>query len=146
VKVCSKCKQSKALAEFYKKKTAKDGLNSHCMDCVDSYSRNHYRNNKEKVLSRSNAWAKSHPVSRKFTRLKNLYGVTREQYDKIFEVQAGCCKLCGISQTELKKTLVIDHNHKTGRIRGLLCNPCNAALGLFKENAETLKKAVEYVI
>ena len=66
-------------------------------------------------------------------------------YQQLFNEQAGCCKLCGVHQTELKKALYVDHNHTTGKIRGLLCNNCNSAIGLFKENTTVLQKAIEYL-
>lgn len=59
--------------------------------------------------------------------LKQLYGVTLEQYDKMFEQQDGKCAIC--NQSELGYRLCIDHDHKTGRVRGLLCHGCNLSLG-----------------
>lgn len=59
--------------------------------------------------------------------LKKLYGVTLEQYDKMFVAQSGQCAICG--QSELGYRLCVDHNHKTGAVRGLLCHGCNLSLG-----------------
>lgn len=53
------------------------------------------------------------------------------------------CEICG--EKENKKKLCIDHNHETGELRGILCSKCNSALGLFKDNIENLKKAIEYL-
>lgn len=77
--------------------------------------------------------------------LKNKYGITPEEYNKLFEEQEGKCKTCGIHQTELKYRLCVDHNHKTGEVRGLLCSHCNLCIGHSKENIETLSKIILYL-
>jgi hypothetical protein len=56
------------------------------------------------------------------------------------------CKLCGVHQSDLKVSLAVDHNHNTGKIRGLLCMTCNRALGLFKDSPELLEKAKQYIL
>lgn len=63
----------------------------------------------------------------------------------MFEEQAGCCKICKRHQSEFKKRLDFDHCHETGKSRGLLCNQCNQALGLMKDNKENIKAMLEYV-
>lgn len=71
------------------------------------------------------------------------FGITSTQYHEILRQQDGCCKLCGITFGTVKPN--IDHDHKTGRIRGLLCSFCNRGLGLFKDNSEVLHSAALYV-
>lgn len=73
------------------------------------------------------------------------YGITSKEYNEMFNKQEGCCKLCKTHQSDLKAKLNIDHNHMTDEVRGLLCNQCNQALGLIKENPSTLKNMLEYV-
>ena len=80
------------------------------------------------------------------------YGLTLEQYTAMVEYQDHKCKICGIHETDnaLDKTgnpkrLSIEHDHETGQIRGLLCNPCNTALGSFKDNVESLQRAILYL-
>lgn len=68
---------------------------------------------------------------RETSRLKHRYNLSKEDWDRMFEKQNGCCAICGKHQSEFAKTLGIDHNHQTGKIRGLLCYNCNRALGLF---------------
>jgi len=75
--------------------------------------------------------------SRKALRLKH------PEYDKMFLKQKGRCKICG--ERVKKYRLSLDHCHKTGKIRGLLCNNCNLALGNFKDNVRFLKKAIKYL-
>ncbi len=76
-------------------------------------------------------------------RLKNLYGISLEEF-RDMEIQSnGRCAICGNNYTA--KGPIIDHNHETGKIRGLLCVKCNVMLGLVGENIETLKKAIDYL-
>lgn len=73
-------------------------------------------------------------------RLQQLYGISTEIYDQIFETQGGKCLICG-EATEL----VVDHDHNTGKVRGLLCNFCNVGLGNYLDNPELLKNAIRYL-
>lgn len=73
------------------------------------------------------------------------YGLSLNDYNQMFKEQNGCCAICLKHQSELKTKLNVDHNHLTGEIRKLLCNQCNQALGLVKENKDTLKRMLEYV-
>lgn len=74
------------------------------------------------------------------------YGMTLEDYDKMFVAQNGQCAICQKHQSELKHTLVVDHNHKTGKIRGLLCNRCNTLLGHIEhDRGEWEIRALEYI-
>jgi hypothetical protein len=75
-------------------------------------------------------------------RLKSRYGITPEDYDQMLKEQNGVCAICKVRK---KEKLHIDHDHKTGRVRGLLCGACNRALGLLKDNTDFLNKAIEYL-
>ena len=77
--------------------------------------------------------------------LKRRYGSTLDEWNQMFDDQAGCCVICKKHQSELKKRLSVDHNHDTGEIRKLLCSNCNTAIGLFYENTEILLNAIEYL-
>jgi len=72
-------------------------------------------------------------------------GCTPEMYDKKYTEQEGCCKICKRHRDEFKASLAADHCHKTGKIRGLLCASCNRALGLFRDNTESLMEAIKYL-
>ncbi len=78
-------------------------------------------------------------------KLKEKYGITPKDYNDMYVKQNGCCKICGTHQTELKHILVVDHNHDTGNVRGLLCRSCNVGLGHFKDNKDLLKIAIQYL-
>lgn len=71
-------------------------------------------------------------------------GATQQIYDELYKAQRGCCAIC--SEPEEKFSwLCIDHDHTTGRIRGLLCPNCNRGIGLLKDSAELLQKAQHYL-
>ena len=63
----------------------------------------------------------------------------------MFDEQGGRCKICGVHQSEIKRSLCVDHDHETGKVRGLLCGKCNTAIGLFGDNRELVKLAFEYL-
>jgi hypothetical protein len=71
--------------------------------------------------------------------------ITFEQYNTLLKEQNFKCKICGLPQSNFKQRLCVDHDHNTGKIRGLLCHKCNRALGFFKDNTEFLQKALEYL-
>jgi hypothetical protein len=73
------------------------------------------------------------------------YGITMEQYNKLFQDQKGCCAICGVHQAEQNRRLHIDHCHETGVVRGLLCGNCNLALGHLKDSVEVIEKALVYM-
>ena len=73
------------------------------------------------------------------------YDMTVEQYQQMFDDQCGRCKICETHQSELNSPLNIDHCHKIGTIRGLLCVNCNHGLGCYKDSKELLLKAIEYL-
>jgi len=78
--------------------------------------------------------------------LKKKYGITNAQYQILSEIQNGLCAICGrVSRRKHGTELVVDHSHETGRVRGLLCNECNAALGFVQENVAILEKMIAYV-
>lgn len=68
-----------------------------------------------------------------------------KEYDDFFNKQNGKCAICKISADECTTLLAVDHDHKTGRVRGLLCKPCNFALGIFKDKIDVLNEAIKYL-
>ena len=71
------------------------------------------------------------------------FGMSKEDYDIMFAKQGGLCAIC--SHPPTKKYFSVDHNHTTGNVRALLCNNCNAMIGLAKEKTETLQNAISYI-
>jgi 5-methylcytosine-specific restriction endonuclease McrA len=73
------------------------------------------------------------------------FNITLEDYNKMFAEQEGCCAICNKHQSEFDKALAIDHDHKSGEVRGLLCMPCNTALGKFRDDTNLLQSAIRYL-
>lgn len=136
MKKCSKCREYKELLDFSKDKYKSDGLYSSCRDC------NNFLNNSKERRERSKN-PKYKLIQRKY-KLKK-FGITLEYYEQMIKEQNNCCAICKTSQEKLTKLLSIDHDHKTGKVRGLLCGKCNRALGYFNDNIKTIEKAIEYV-
>lgn len=104
--------------------------------------------NPEKLKEQNKRYADSNPLTpihRKNGQLKRNYGITIEDFNKMFDEQLGHCAICGKHQTELGQSLCVDHNHDTGKVRGLLCINCNAGLGNFKDDSELVFRALEYL-
>ncbi len=82
--------------------------------------------------------------------LKKTYGITLEQYNETHQAQGGVCAICGKRETAKNqygiKQLSVDHNHKTGEVRGLLCLKCNFAIGYVDDNPATLIEAARYLM
>lgn len=75
--------------------------------------------------------------------LRKKFGLSLEDYDAMMTKQDNRCAICGSYQTY--KKLAVDHDHKTGKVRGLLCNDCNIGIGYLKDNEQTLENAIEYL-
>ena len=120
-KYCSKCKIVKPLFEFNIKSNGRKLAQSHCIECDN-------KKNKENGIFRD-------------------FGITLKDYDKMLEKQNGGCKICGTKEIGHKRQgrFCVDHNHKTGKIRGLLCTNCNRLLGAAKDDIEILTKAITYL-
>ncbi len=76
-------------------------------------------------------------------KLKYSHGMTLEEYNLLKRTQKGLCAICG--RKDRDRRLTVDHDHGSQKKRGLLCNKCNRALGLFRDDLEILKKAVLYL-
>lgn len=77
------------------------------------------------------------------SRLKERYGITEEEYYQMALEQGYRCKIC--NKEQVTRRFCVDHCHKTGRVRGLLCSSCNKMLGLAKDNQEILHQAIFYL-
>lgn len=138
-KVCTKCKKKKPLSEFYKAKNTKDGLRYVCKPCQLETNRKYYPNRNKK----------QHILNNRKSVLKTRFGLTLEQYDKMFEQQDGRCAICNgievVTYKRVLKRLCVDHSHKTGKVRKLLCDRCNRALGVVDDNIDLLKGLIKYL-
>jgi hypothetical protein len=73
------------------------------------------------------------------------YGLTKSTYDAMFVAQNGVCKICNCPEIRPNWSLPVDHDHNTGKVRGLLCANCNAAIGLMKDSPDRLRSAAQYL-
>jgi hypothetical protein len=109
---------------------------------------NYFKTESRRIKNRKSAvrWyyqnkEKSKENSRK-RKLVKVFGISSETYNALFDSQNGLCAICGKSST---KRLAVDHNHTTGKVRGLLCHRCNTSLGLLDEDLNSIKKMLEYL-
>ena len=122
-KICKDCQTEKPVSEFYKQVQSKNSYQSYCKSC-------HYARTKEPA---------------KWAQIKKLYGIDRADYEQMMKEQRGVCKICGTTEADHRKFLSVDHDHKTGQVRGLLCHSCNIGLGKFRDNENLLKLAIVYL-
>lgn len=138
MKTCGRCEETKPVSDFYKHGRSKDGLRSECKPCGQLSHAEWRASNKSAVRL---SWKKA--SLRKYYR--QTYGLEVEERQDLFDKANRQCQLCEIPESELAIGLVIDHDHHTGTIRGVLCGSCNSALGLFKENVSVMLKAIGYI-
>lgn len=115
-----------------------------CMQCAKVRREAKYRRTKDKVFAETKAWALANPDKKaaisERSRLKK-YGMTPQQHQAILEEQKGLCRIC----KETLGRVHIDHDHKTGAVRGLLCHKCNVGLGHFRDDPALLREAAIYL-
>jgi hypothetical protein len=137
-KECTKCKTTKELNEFYTDARRKQGVTSWCRECWREYE----RLRRERLGFRG----------RKNRKLKHMYGISIQEYTAMLKQQDGVCAICGKKETTINaknskvQKLCVDHDHITGKVRGLLCTACNKALGLLNDDPSKVIKAHEYLI
>lgn len=145
---CNKCGLDKPHDEFYPRRDTKFGWSRICKACdkvrghakyekfKDKYAKNHasyYRKNKQYHIDYC-----------RDRRYRYKFGIGIAEYNELLEKQNGVCLIC--LKPPGKRNLAVDHDHQTNKIRGLLCTPCNQALGLAHDNPFVLLKAAEYLI
>jgi hypothetical protein len=135
MKTCNTCGCEKEDTEFYLHRggRTKEGYRAPtCKPCHAEKSKTWAKNNPDKV--------KAH---RRKRNLKTKYNITVEEYDKMFEEQQGKCFIC--SSVADRRRLNVDHCHDTGKVRKLLCDKCNMALGLLEDDIDRIQKVREYL-
>lgn len=101
------------------------------------------KNNLDAVKAREKNYKTGHGRPAEWRRRGVI--LTVERYDEMLSEQNGCCKICGVLRLPEQRVLVVDHNHETGKIRGLLCHPCNMGIGQLKDSVDILRKAILYL-
>ena len=169
-KKCTKCAETKPITQYNKCKGAR---RAYCKSChaaesikwhrsnadkrrahTIAYQRNWRANNKEKTKEYGRrSYKKLTPEQKKQkahkSRMRSLqrkYGISAENWQMLYERQGGLCALCRVpGRTGRHGILSVDHCHETGRIRGLLCTPCNSAIGILGESRERIARVLAYV-
>jgi len=106
------------------------------------YRKNYYKTNKAHLQKYSKDYYTRITVVK---RLKKDFGISLEDYNRLFAEQKGLCLGCYKHQSQLKGRLAVDHCHKTGKVRGLLCTQCNLSLGNAFDDAHILRRLAEYI-
>lgn len=139
MKMCTVCKSVKSPEDFYdgyKSKNQRYATNkryphSRCKECEHAKNRVYHKENRSKVSARQVA----------SQRIKK-YGVSEKDYEQMLLSHNNLCAICNKPSP---RTLHIDHDHKTGQVRGLLCSTCNTGIGLFKDDISVLNSAIAYL-
>lgn len=130
-KRCPKCGEVKPRSEWGNNSSSHDGMPSYCKPCYNEWSRNNRNNNptRQKELRR-----RAH--------LKFNYRMSTAAYLDMLQKQDGKCVIC----KTIKDILHVDHDHVTGKVRGLLCGECNLGIGKLKDSALVVLNAYKYLI
>lgn len=159
MKHCKKCNELKEPTDFHKCASASDGLQPRCKPCNNSAvhkwrkaypekekekQAKYYKKNATEAKEKMKEYKKVNKSRIKTLNLKK-YGLSQEQYEVMVELQNHSCKICKRHSSEFSKGLCVDHCHKSGKIRGLLCGPCNTGIGLLQDNPAIIIAAATYV-
>ena len=132
-KTCTNCGVTKDITEFYKRggKQSPDSRKNHCKQCDIARVRKRHQDNPERTKNND---------------LKRLYGITLNEYNEMLEEQDHKCATCSTTDPGGKHgKFMVDHDHKTGKVRGLLCKNCNIALGLVNDDTDLIQKMINYL-
>ena len=128
MKTCNECGQKKDRSEFYPGQ-------GHCKKCN---------------VARNKRWRQANPEAHRLAyvrgHVRRLYGLSWQDYTELFDRQKGRCALCGSEHALLDLGgLCVDHDHETGRVRGLLCKGCNSALGALGDTIPAIRRVLSYL-
>ena len=128
MRTCSGCKEPKSFELFHRHSTR--GYQAYCIPCQNERQKEYKRQRYDARVSKD-------------TKLQRSYGISLADYEQMLADQNGVCKICGKPDPDF--ALSVDHCHKTGKVRGLLCGSCNFGLGKFYDSPNLLRRAAEYL-
>lgn len=131
---CSECDRFKILSQYGPAKWCYRGKRKTCIPCS---------NKKQNIAKKE--YIKKNPDYKTANCLRHKYGITVLQYELLKVGQNNRCAICNRRESSKKLVLSVDHCHKSGDVRGLLCHRCNTGIGFLRENIETLKSAIKYL-
>jgi hypothetical protein len=123
-RVCTICEINKSIEDFFENVSKGGRPRAACKECLPKL-KEYKGKNKE---------------------LRKRYGISVEDYNKMFSDQKGSCAICKVHQSKISTSLHVDHCHKTHKVRGLLCFNCNMALGRLNDSVENLENAIKYLM
>jgi hypothetical protein len=136
IKICRKCESEKDLdKDFFRDSSSADGRTLRCKACRKEYADNRYKDPMVRASLIQEALRRN---------CKRLYGITLDDKQAMLVSQGTRCACCETDDPG-KKGWVIDHDHVTKGVRGVVCNACNTILGMAKDSAENLEKAIQYL-
>jgi hypothetical protein len=138
---CCKCHIALPLSEFYKNKRYKSGRKTTCIKCYNEDRRLYNIKNPGLKAKHHRLYALRHPDKMRDIQYKTNYGITLNDFNRLYKKQEGKCTICD----KYNKKLCVDHNHQTGNVRELLCGSCNKLLGFAKEDINILLGAINYI-
>lgn len=151
-KTCSNCKAEKTISEFEASRWYKDGFRGQCRPCRAEKQKQYAKEPKtarRRGAGRPAAKLAGPDYDKRFVRnirLKNKFGITVEQFDQMSLAQDHKCAICSYPASKMfHKVLYVDHCHKTGIVRGLLCTWCNTMLGRMGDDVAGVARVLEYV-
>lgn len=127
-KTCKDCGEHKPIGQFHRTGYTPDGQPKYRGNC--NHCRNHLR--RDRLQTRA-------------SQLRKRFGIGLEEYEAMLHKQGGSCAICGGPPVYGKGYLSVDHDHRTGKIRGLLCDSCNTGLGKFKDDDRLVAHALIYL-
>ncbi len=152
---CYGCNLTKPITNFSRDKYRKLGYSFKCKECRAKQTKKWADANPEKVKETNLKYTEKRKgfytstegiLSSRKAHLKRMYGITIEKYNEMLEAQNYKCMICGKGEMNYKnKVLCVDHNDKTGQVRGLLCGLCNSGLGKFLEDKQLLLNTIKYI-
>jgi hypothetical protein len=137
-KVCTGCGIEKPMTEYWKDRSKKHGYSAKCKECKKAIHKHYSREN---GYDKVRYW--KNPMAERERHLIRKYGITQSDYENMFNEQDGKCAICGKKQD---KAFDVDHCHKTGEVRGLLCTNCNRMIGHAADSPDRLIAAADYLM
>jgi hypothetical protein len=129
--VCTGCKIDKPLSSFHKEKRCRLGVRGICNSCKNAKQCARYKLN---------------PESMKRYQTVRLYGMAPAEIEIKKDLVGRKCQICIFSESGITRGLFVDHDHETGKFRGILCHSCNILLGFFNDGIDLINKAMVYLI
>lgn len=144
MKTCTKCGTAQPLANFAVKNKLKGTHNAYCRECNKAYQKLHYKANKDVYKAKARKYELDHGGAQAFR-----HGLTADRLSGMLSKYEGKCWIC-----KERDATIVDHDHsccdtKNGScgkcVRGVLCKPCNTAIGLLGDNLTGVQRAIEYL-